>query len=113
MRFHLTPRNAELRRIQYQSNAKSLLTLIDEELKTAVSRTFSSHGVARLTAFYLQQHLAYEDEIRLLVSNPPPTSKFKSGPDDYIAIDIGQERHHLRPSRRCAARPTARAMLRL
>ena len=90
LRFHLTPRNAELRRIQYQSGAKSLLTLIDEDLKAAVSRTFLPGGVARLTAFYLQQDLAYEDEIRLLVSNPPPSSKFKNGPDDYIAINISQ-----------------------
>ncbi|MGO9171321.1 MAG: hypothetical protein ACLP7P_05070 [Rhodomicrobium sp.] len=88
LRFHLMPRNAEVRRIRYQAGAKSLLTLIDEELKAKVSRTFLPRGVARLTAFYLQQHLAYEDEIRLLVSNPPSASKFKSGPDDYIAIDI-------------------------
>jgi hypothetical protein len=91
LRFHLTPSNAELRRIRYQSGSKSLLTLIDEDLKDAVSRTFLPRGVAQLTAFCLQQHLAYEDEIRLLASNPPLSSKFKSGPDDYIAIDISQD----------------------
>jgi hypothetical protein len=90
LRFHLTPRNAELRRIQYQSGAKSLLTLIDEDLKAALGRTFLPRCVARLTAFHLQQDLAYEDEIRLLISNPSRSLKFKSGLDDYIAIDIGQ-----------------------
>jgi hypothetical protein len=90
LRFQLTPKNADLRRIRYQPATKSLLTLLDEDLKAGTGRTFLPRGVAKITAFSLKQHLAYEDEIRLLIANPPVTSKFKRGSDNYIAIPIGQ-----------------------
>lgn len=89
LRFHLEPNAAELRRIQYLDDEPSPLMALNDDLKAAIGRTFAPRGVARLTAFSLFKNLQYEDEIRLLVSNPPAEWKFKSNGDDRIAIEIG------------------------
>lgn len=88
LRFSLTPNSADLRNIQYQTNAKTLLTRIDEELKASIGRTFFPRGIARLSAFYLGQDLAYEDEIRLMVSNPQAVTKFMHRGYEYVAIRL-------------------------
>jgi hypothetical protein len=89
LRFQITPKLADLRRIQYHSGNPDALTLLDNDLKAAIGRTFFPRGTAKVTAFSLYQNLAYEDEIRLLVSNPPAGWKFSSNGNDYISINLG------------------------
>jgi hypothetical protein len=89
LRLQLEPKAADLRRIQYLDDGPSPLTALNGDLMAAIGRTFFPRGAARITAFSLFKNLQHEDEIRLLVSNPPAEWKFKSDGIDRIAIEIG------------------------
>jgi hypothetical protein len=87
LRLRLTPAIAELRRIRYGSSpTPSLLSAVDADLLKRLKRTFLPQGVSRVAAFSLGRNLAYEDELRLLVSNPPTDWIKSDNEDSYITL---------------------------
>jgi hypothetical protein len=71
LRFYLKPANADLRLMKYSGGEPGLYTRINDEVRQRTGRTLVPWGIARLSAFYLNRKYRDEDEIRLLVANPP------------------------------------------
>ena len=82
LRLQLSPQAAAFREIRY-------LTLLDENLMTAVGCRFFPRRAAKLTAFSLRKSLAYEHEMRLLIPNPVAHDRFIHNSNEYIALEIG------------------------
>lgn len=91
LRLRVSPVKGDLRRIRYRPDERSLLSELDEDLKREIGRTFFPFGVSRVTAFSLRQGLGYEDEVRLMVSNPPRDWVLGSGKERYIEIDFATD----------------------
>lgn len=86
LRFHLEPKDADLRRIQYADGQTRLYSRINEDVRQRLGRTLVPWGIARLSAFYLNKKYQDEDEIRLLVPNP--SDVFQEGNQKYFAIGL-------------------------
>jgi hypothetical protein len=92
LRFRIEPRPvAQFRRMQYQDGHPTLLKEIDAAFRARVQRIFLPRRISQLCAFYLTQSFKGEDELRLLIPNPPPERTFDHAGDTYIAIPIGAE----------------------
>lgn len=89
LRFKLSPQTAELRRIVYhQDSNPSILASLNKELSTRIGRVFTPWSVARVSAFRLPEDLSYEDEIRLLVGNPPEQGRPVIDGHEYFRLPI-------------------------
>jgi len=91
LRLRLTPKIGDLRRIRYGSPERALLTKIDAALREGIKRTFFPQGASRVAAYSLGSHLSYEDELRLLVSNPPEQTIIEDGGYRYIALSLNKD----------------------
>lgn len=92
LRFRIEPRPlAQFRRIRYQDGQPTLLKAIDTALQDKVQRVFLPRRISQLCAFYLTAVLKGEDELRLLIPNPPTDRKFEHLGESYIAVPIGTD----------------------
>jgi hypothetical protein len=75
--------------MRYQDGHPTLLKEIDADFQAKLQRVFLPWRISQLCAFYLTTTFKGEDELRLLISNPPTDRRFDHNGDAYIAIPIG------------------------
>jgi predicted NBD/HSP70 family sugar kinase len=90
MRLRLTPKQADLRGIQYQQVSRTLLNEINDAFTAEKQPPFLPWTVSRIGAFYLPSNLNV-DHVRLMVKrhkNGPNYAKF-DGSHEYWPAPIG------------------------
>lgn len=91
LQFRLAPGAAELRAIQYNTPARTLLNQINDGLAAAGEPPFVPWTTSRIGAFYLPSTLEDEDEVRLLIKRHPGgrDGAKHDGAFEYWPVPIG------------------------
>lgn len=71
LRLSVSPSRAELRAIQYEDTADTLLKKLNDALVGEGERPFVPWSLSKIGAFYLPSTLHREDEVRLLIKGHP------------------------------------------
>ena len=91
LKLRLTPKQADLRGIQYAQASRTLLNRINDALTWEKQPPFVPWTISRIGGFYLPSNLNVEDEVRLMMkrhkggANPTQSD----GQYDYWPVPIG------------------------
>jgi hypothetical protein len=92
LQFRLAPRAAELRAVQYNTPARTLLNEVNDSL-TAAGEPSLPWTTSKIGAFYLPSTLEDEDEVQLLIKRHPGgrDDGKHDGAHEYWPVPIGTD----------------------